>query len=283
MEERNLTLENRMEDLRKELYQAKELRDKLSLEAQKCAEERNRIRGSLKELLSQIDDLEEELKIIGERVNALRLSLKEKKEKRQGKKAQFQNLNNRLRDLKANGLYMSAYELEERIGKIEWRIQTTPLPLEEERRLVEDVKYLESHLAIHRQARKLSDEIESLKGDMDSDYREILELGERRKKLREQVLNMSKKAAEYRSEADTMHQKCLAQRDETRKVHTQYVEILGQVRILQKDLSRIEEDKRAKRAVELQNDLERSATEKLKARKRLSFDEFKVLAEKGKI
>jgi len=283
MENENSDLKNKVEDLRKELYQVEGLRDSLNLEAQKWAEKRNRIHKSLKESISEITNIKAKLKVLNERASALRASLQKSKERYREKKVQFQNLHKKLKDFMTKGLYMDGQELEDKIGKIDWKIQTTPLPIEEEKTLIEQVKLFESQLLIHKQIEKLKDEMESLKDEMSAAYQEISELAEQRGRLREGMLNFSERVSELKAEADEMHKKYLEYKDESQKVHLKYMEVLSRIKTLEQEVTKIEEERRSKRALELESDLERRALEKLKNRKKLTFDEFKILAEKGRI
>jgi len=283
MKDETLAVRERIEHLAEELSQLKEARDSLNIQARNEAERRDRVNKHFKESVDNITELKTQRNAANERTNALRASLQENKEKLREKKVQFQNFNRRLEDFVATGSYMSRKELEDRIEKIDWRIQTTTLPLAEENLLVDQARSLESQLIIHKQIENLKDEMRSLRNEMDAAHKEILELSEQRKKLRENIANFSKRASQLKSEADTMHQKYLTYKDEAQKTHLKYLEVLNQMKALQQELVKIEEGKRARLELELETELEKRALEKLRERKKLTFDEFKILAEKGKL
>jgi len=283
MEDKISDLEENIENLRRELNDAKESRDRSNLEAWKWAEERNRVHKSLKESVSKIADLRAKLKVVDERVGFLKTSLHEDRQRHREKRAQLQSLNNKLEDLKVKRSYINSQELEDRIEEIDWKIQTTTLPLEQEKLLVEQVKFLETQLTIQRQVAKLRNEIESLREKMNATDKEIPELIEQRRELRQDMLNFSKKHSELRTEADEMHRKYEQYKDEARKFHLTYLEILNQIKALEQEISETEEERKTKRVQELESDLEKRALEKLKNREKLTFDEFKILAEKGRL
>jgi len=283
MKEDASALNEKIENLRRQLSQFEQARDSLNAEARKWAEERNRFNVSFKESVNEITRSKEQRQTLNERIDSLRATLQMTREMFYEKKVQFQNLKKRLKDLAADGSYMTREELEDRISKIEWIIQTTTLPLEEENQLVDQVRSLESQLVIHKQTGKLWEEIQSLKDAMKAAHREIPEVIEQRRKLRERLVDSSKRASELKSEADKLHQKYLECRDEAQKAHLRYVEILNEMSTLQRELNKLEEEEKAKLELEIRTDLEKRAIEKLKERKKLTFDEFKVLAEKGKI
>jgi len=283
MKDETSALKERIEQLAEELSQLKEARDSLNIEARKEAERRDRANKHFKESVNNITELKTQRNAVNERTNALRTSLQENKERLREKKVHFQNLNRRLEDFVASGSYMSRKELEDRIAKIDWRIQTTTLPLAEENLLIDQVRSLESQLLIHKQIGNLKDEMRSLRDEMHVAYKEISELSEQRKKLRENIADFSKRASELKSEADKMHQKYLTYKDEAQKAHLKYLEALNQIKALQQELTKIEEGERTRLELELETDLEKRALEKLRERKKLTFDEFKILAEKGRI
>jgi len=283
MEKDDLALRNRIEGLRSELYQIQGVRDGLNLESRRWAEDRDRINKSFKASISNVRELKAKLRILNERISALRASLHANKERYREKKVQLQNLNNILKDFRAKGLRMGGQELEDEIERIDWRIQTTSLPIGEEKMLVEQVKLLESQLMVHKQIGKLRDEADSLRVQMGNAYQEIVELSGRRERLREDMLNSSKRASEFKSEADKMHKKYLGYKDQAHDVHLKCVEVLNQIKTLEQEIAKIEAERKAKRVVELESDLERKALEKLKSRKKLTFDEFKLLTKKGKL
>ena len=97
------------------------------------------------------------------------------------------------------------------------------------------------------------------------------------------MLELSKKLDDLKVKADELHGRYLSCRDEAQGFHRKYVEILNRTKSFKRELSEIEERRRAERTRELREDLEKKALEKLSGRKRLTLEELKILAEKGKI
>jgi uncharacterized coiled-coil DUF342 family protein len=283
MNDETISFESKIEELRKELDHFKEKRDGLNFEARRWAQERDRIHSNFKELLSKKSGAREKYGVINDRINILKKTMTEAREERRKKRVQLRILKGKLRDLTGKGSYARSENLKAKMEDIEWRIQTTPLQLEEEKRLVEEVRFLETQLAIDKQIEKLRDDESSLKDRMDAAYNGISELYEQKGKMREDMVQFSKKLDELKIKADEMHGKYLGYRDEAKKFHLRYVEILNQIRSLEGELDKMEEKRRAERSRELKKDLEKKALEKLSGRKRLTLEELKILAEKGKI
>jgi uncharacterized coiled-coil DUF342 family protein len=283
MNDKATSFESKIEELRKELDHFKEKRDDLNLEARRWAQERDRIHKDFKELLSKKSSSRERYRAINERINILKKVIIEAREERRKKKVRLRILKGKLRDLRARGSYARSEEMKAEMEDLEWRIQTTPLQLEEEKRLVEKVRFLETQLAIHSQIEKLGDDESSLKDRMDAAYNEVSELYEQKAKTRDDIVEFSKKLDELKTKADGMHGKYLECKDEARKFHLTYVDILNQIRSLEEELDKMEQKRRAERTRELEKDLEKKALKKLNGRKRLTLEELKILAEKGKI
>jgi uncharacterized coiled-coil DUF342 family protein len=283
MNDKATSFESKIEELRKELDHFREKRDDLNLEARRWAQKRDRIHKDFKELLAKKSSTRERYRAVNERINILKEVITEAREERRKKKVQLRILKGKLRDLRARGSYARSEDLKAEMEDLEWRIQTTPLQLEEEKRLVEDVRFLETQLAIHSQIEKLGDDQSSLKDRMDAAYNEVSELYEQKAKTRDDIVEFSKKLDEFKIKADGMHGKYLECKDEARKFHLMYVDILNQIRSLEEELDKMEQKRRAERTRELKKDLEKKALKKLDGRKRLTLEELKILAEKGKI
>ena len=283
MEDDADSLERKIENLREELDRIKEKRDSLNLEARKWADERDRVHKNFKEILSKRSGSREKYGAINERIRVLKATIAEAREERRRKRVQLRDFQGKVRHLRAKGFYMKSEDLKAKIDEIEWQIQTTPLQLEEEKRLIEQVRFLETQLSIHKQVEKLRDDETSLKRKTDMAYNEVSELYEQKGKMRENMLELSKRMDDLKVKADELHGGYLRCRDEAQGFHRKYVEILNQTKSLERELSEIEEKRRAERTCKLREDLEKKALEKLSGRKRLTLEELKILAEKGKI
>jgi len=85
----------------------------------------------------------------------------------------------------------------------------------------------------------------------------------------------------FRVEADNLHQKYLAVKRQSYELKEKHSEILRQIRSLQVDLDRAEKERQAKRQFDFCKELEERALKKLKGGERLTWEEYKILAEKG--
>jgi uncharacterized coiled-coil DUF342 family protein len=82
-------------------------------------------------------------------------------------------------------------------------------------------------------------------------------------------------------EAEEAHKKHIEARRQAEKMHQRCVPIMAQIHALLLQIKIVEEKKKTRRQAELIQELEKKALEKMKHGEKLTWDEFKILAEKG--
>ena len=182
----------------------------------------------------------------------------------------------------------SLREIEREIEKIDWKIQTTSLPLKEEQALVNRVRQLEVQLSAQKQTKKLKEKLFELRTEERSFgveaktlHEKLSELAEQSQKLHEQMLGALDKARELQVKADEAHQKYVETKQYAQKLHQQCVEVAEKIRTIRQELKEKADKKQAERQSEIQKELEKRALEKLKRGEKLLWEEFQILAEKG--
>jgi len=278
--------EKRIEELNRELYEIDAEQDRLKAEAIEWERKRDSIHKKIGELRLEVKGLKDKRDALNEEVKRLKSLRNEAKGRYREKILRIQDLRQRLREIKAKRPSRSAQDLEMEIKEIDWRIQTNPLPLDEEKRLVEQVRSLESQLKIQMEIKSLGDEIAGLKNDMKSleaeistHHEKVLNIAKQSQEAHLSVIEKLDKIRDLKAEADEMHKKYLESREKVRELHSRYKEILDQVRSLKKVIREKEEKEKAKRLSELRKKVEKEALDKLRRGEKLTFEEFKVLAE----
>lgn len=153
------SLEQRIGKLNQELASLKEERNKLDLEAKKWAEKRDSIHEQIKKLRAEAARLKEKRDILNEKVQELKSLREQAKTKRREKHAQILKLKEKIRSLTERKPSQSMRSTQREIEKIEWKIQTTSLPVKEEEMLISQVRQLEAQLLIHKQIEKSKEEL----------------------------------------------------------------------------------------------------------------------------
>lgn len=283
-------LRRRVADLEREASALRAELEVLEREARKLAEGRDHINSRVRELKleaikfkSERDALNEELKSL----NAIIYGLKREYNERIHA---FRELGQKIREHLGNKPPRDEESLMREIAEIDWKIQTTPLSLEEERKLIERVKSLESQLSFYRKLNSMIAERESLRRRLDEIRGEIASLKERvveaaakGRSFHERMIECFKRADELRAEADKIHEEYRAVKEKANALRLRYRGLLNQISAIKSLIHEEEERKRAKAISALKERVEKEALEKLKRGEKISFEEFKILAEQGKI
>jgi len=282
--------ERRIEELNRELDTVRTERDRLNKEAIRWAEKRNLLHEDIKRLRSEARSLKEKRDELNRRVKHLKTLREEARKKRGEKISHLKELRQKTRDLTAKRPKRSAQSLENEIEKIEWKIQTDSLSLDEERKLIERVKSLETQLEAYREIKNvknkiltLQEEVETLKKEISSRNEEISEVAKQSQRFHEKMIEKLEKIKELQAEADAMHKRYVENKEKAKAFHSKYVETLGQIKGLREIIRKREEAEKAKQIASLRKKLEKEALDKLRRGEKLTFEEFKLLAEQGKI
>ena len=214
----------------------------------------------------------------------------ERREKRATAIEQLKGQRLKIKATSATRATRSSKSLEDEIAEIDWKIQTEPHSLEEEKKLVNQVKALEIQLQAYKKMEQLKGKIyglgaeaQTLKDEIKTDSDKILELAEQSHKFHEKMIEGLEKAKTLKTEADENHRKYVENREKAKACHSKFVEKLEQVKSLRAAIRQKEEEEKSRHQADLKRKVEDEALEKLKQGKKLSFDEFKILAEQGKI
>ncbi|MCK4953550.1 hypothetical protein KAS14_07180, partial [Candidatus Bathyarchaeota archaeon] len=84
----------------------------------------------------------------------------------------------------------------------------------------------------------------------------------------------------FQSEADSAHQKHVQMKQEVKDFNKKHIKLSHQITTLKQKLHQVEEEKQNKRKLEISKDLEETALDKLRRGEKLTWEEFKILAEK---
>ncbi len=290
-EERSVVdLRRKIEELRLKLSEAKQEREASNDEGFQWAEKRGLLHERIRELRSDAMALKDKRDALNNEIQGLKATREEKRAVRGEKIDQIKGLRLKIRGAAVKSPPRNAAGLTKEIKAIDWKIQTNSLSLDEEKRLVEQVRDLESQLARWRivdglksDIAKLQGEVGALSDEIRSTSEKIALLASQSQKFHEEMMTKLEKTRKLKTEADEKHKEYVRFKEKAHAAHLKYLEILSQITPLQRAIRENEEKKKADATESLRSKLEKEATEKLKQRKKLTFDEFKILAEQGKI
>ena len=277
----------KIKELTQKLSGLKEQMSKLNAEAREWAEKRNKLNEQFKNLRAETLELRSERDKLNEKVKELKQQRNKMKTEIREKIGEIKKLSQEIRALTKKKPSINPQTLQKKVESIEWTIQTTPLDLEEEKELVEQVKQLEIRLNIHRKLGKLNQKMLELQAELKAietknrHYHEKLtENAQKSQGTHERMLEKIAEAEELKMEADNLHQLFLRTKERTKPFQGKIIEILDRIKRLKEEI-REEEEKEKKRIEEvLREKLEKRAREKLKRGEKLTWEEFQILAEK---
>ena len=275
------SLKKKITELRRQLAPLREEHDKLNSEAKERAGKRNALHKQIKKLRAKAYMLKQKRDTLNKRVQELKTLREEANKKRREKHAQILKLRKEIRALVEKKPSRSMDNIKTEIEKLEWKIQTKPLTLKEEKVLIDQIRPLENQLSVYKKLQKLKNNLTELRTEekeLESKAKtyhiKLLELAEQSQELHKEMLEVLNEAGALQGEADKAHQRFLETKQKARSLHQR-------IKLLREELQRIEEENKARHELELRKGVEERALEKLKRGEKLTWEEFKVLAEKG--
>jgi uncharacterized coiled-coil DUF342 family protein len=249
-----------------------EKRDKLN-------EQFKKIRLEIRELKNERDNLNEKVKTLKQQRDAARAKIRTNIEE---VKAHSQKIT----ELKKKTPKTRRQELQKEFEDIEWKIQTTPLDRQEEKSLIETVKQLETQLNVYKKidqhAKKIGElrkELETLEKAADAAHRELTETAQKSQEIHAKMTAKIDESKGIKGEADSLHGAYIQAKEQARPLHEEIKKLTEQRKKLQ-DAVREEDEKIKKNAKKaLKEKLESQARDKLQRGEKLSWDEFKLLAD----
>jgi len=283
-------LEQRIEELNHKLDSLKEELHKLNLEARPWAEKRDSIHEKIKVLRTKVADLKEKRDGLNKRVQELKNLREQAKADRSEKHTQILKLKEKLRSLEEKKPIRSVHDVESEIERLEWKIQTTSLPVREEEMLIDQVRTLETQLLTYKKIRELKESLLELRAEEKAletkakiHHEKLSELAKQSQGFHEEMTKILSQIHDLRGQADNAHQKYAEIKQQAQPLRQEREELLLQVNSLKQELRQAEEKKQLKRQRELRKELVDKALEKLKRGEKLSWEEFKVLSEQKKV
>ncbi len=261
-------------------------------------EQVKKTREEIKQIKVERDDLNEKVKQLKEQRDLVRTKVTPIMD-------EIKTLDDKIAELRKKVPRVNQRALQEELDAIEWKISTTSLDLQEEKRLVGEVKELELQLvgfkridSKYQRIKELLSQRRILDAEADGFHREMTELAKKSQELHSTMVEKFNAIKRDRSEADLLHQAFIKAKEQNLFWYAQIRLLIGQstsIRNTQREhyqARRTEEDARrkeeeAKRKQELEERAQKEqaikekigteAREKLQRGEKLSWDEFQVM------
>jgi len=280
----------KIEELNHQLAALKQERDKLNNEARVWAERRNAIHEQIKTLRGEARNLREKRDAINQKVKELKGLREQAKSQQKEKRAQITKAKERMHVVMGKKPSRRMADIQKEIDSLEWKIQTTSMPVKEEKVIVDQVRILESQRAVHRQLQELKNALFELQTEEKAfatraklHHETLAELAEQGQRFHEQMIESMTKVQSLKSEADAAHQKYVEFRQKASEAHQKVLELLQQINSLKQEIQQKEEEQQAQKRQELREEALKKAHEKMKRGEKLTWEEFKLLGEQGAV
>lgn len=280
-------IEQKIAELSHELATINENRDRLNFEAKRWAEKRNILHEQIKSLRVEVNKLKEKRDKLNDQVKELKDLREHAKTELMTRNGQLSESKKKLETLLERIPRKNIREIKKKIKGFEWEIQTTHLTLKEEKSLIDRVKLLEAQLLVHNQLLKLKNNHVKLKAEREAlglnaklYHKQLSEFAEQSQSFHENMLEILNKIQAFQSEADSAHQKHVQMKQEVKDFNKKHIKLSHQITTLKQKLHQVEEEKQNKRKLEISKDLEETALDKFRRGEKLTWEEFKILAEK---
>lgn len=155
------------------------------------------------------------------------------------------------------------------------------------------MKELETELAVHGEMRKLKktaynhiSEIKRLKSTIDKHHKELSEFAKNSQECHEKMMSSLSKADQLSKEAEDAHQNFIKIKKEADDFHKSYSALIAQIREIERQIREIDENvhrEQIMKALKSREKVSQKAQHKLETGEKLTFDEFKILIERGEI
>ena len=299
-QEGNINLQ--IEKIKKQIIEANsqikkfvEKRDQLHEQARKSREEINQIKAERDALNEKVKSLKEQRNLVRAQATPIIEEVKAIDEK--------------IAELKKNVPRVSQRELQEELDAIEWKISTTSMDMQEEKRLVGEVKELELQLKGYKKIDKKNQKIKvlitqrkTIDAKADIFHQELTDLAKKSQELHTRMIEKVSSVKKDRTEADSLHQAFVKAKEQNALWYEQIKALMDQsrgIRVVNRQfdlVKRKEEDakrqaeqakwreEQAQRAVkekEIKEKIGAEAKEKLNRGEKVNWEEFQFMLGNG--
>ena len=260
--------------------------NKASAETKTTIEKRDKLNEQFKKLRMETQELRNERNKLNEKVQSLKQQRDQTRDKIRTIIEELKTHSQKITELKKKTPRQSHLELQKGLEDIEWKIQTTPLEMQEEKRLIENVKQLETKLNIYRKidikVKKIAElrkELVTLEANADNAHQELTEIAKKSQELHTKMMVKISGSKIIKDEADSLHGAYVQTKEQVKPLHEKVKKLTEQKKKLQ-DIIQEEDKKRKKNAEQaLKEKLESQARDKLQRGEKLSWNEFQLLSD----
>ena len=282
----------RTSQLESELAKIREQRDNLNDQARKWSEKRNEAQNQIASITEEAEKTRKIRDELNSRVAELKKQRVQKQTEVSGKRVTYLNMQHKMNDLTVSQP-LTERAARKKFHELEWLIQTSRLSPKDEQKIIQQVKNYEKQLAIYRTIKDKETKLQDVRLDLEGSrlgaknrHAELSKLAEESQRNHEKMLAFLRKASELKTEARKAHQLLVETRRKADEAHKMLVELLTEKRVIDGQIrasGKASQLEQIKRGIDMQEEIARVATGKMQRGEKLTFDEFKLLLERGKV
>jgi phosphoserine phosphatase len=276
----------KIQELEQQLSILRLERDKLNSEAKAWAEKRNAVHEQVKTLRGEAKQLKEKRDSINQKVKEQKTLREQARNLQREKRAQVSKAKEKLQGMMEKTPSRRVADIQKEIDRIDWTIQTTSIPVSEEKALVDKVRVLESQRAALKQWLELKNTLVELKTEEKAlatqakqHHETLTQLVEQGQECHKRMFELVSEAQSLRSEADAAHQKNMEFRQKANEIHQRFLQTLQLINSVKQEAQKKEEAKQTEKTEKLREEAVQKAQEKMKRGEKMTWEEFKLLTE----
>ena len=271
----------------------------------KYVEKRNQLHEQVRKSRDEINQIKTERDTLNQKVKALKEQRNLIRDQTTPIMEQVSALDAKIAELRKTVPRVSQHELQEELDAIEWKISTTSLDIQDEKRLVGEVKALELQLKgykkidkQHQKIKELLNQRKVLDAQADVFHKELTELAKKSQDLHSSMIEKVNAVKKDKAEADSLHQAFIKAKDQNNLWYEQIRQLIDQNRgqravFREFDLAKRKEEEAkwqaeqakrkeeaAQRAVkekEIKEKIGSEAKEKLQRGEKVNWEEFQMM------
>jgi len=278
----------------------KQQREELNRKVTTIANKRNHLNEQVKELIVSAKEEREKR----DQCNQLISDIKEKKniflKELEGFDGQIQRLEEQLNQSQDKNTpqkrrpNISTGRIQKEIQDLEWKLQTTSnLSITEEREIVDQINRLEQRFrearesdVISRDLKTIYNRIRDLRGKLRSLDRDLRTKAHESRIHHKSMIQAFKNADVFRKQADELHAQFLDAKKQANLIHNEYLTHIREINKTRQFINKNKQKFRQKQNEERREKLKvktEDAKKKFDQGRKLSFEEFRTLVDKGLI
>ncbi len=252
-------------------------------------ETRNQYNENRRSKLNEVQTLKEKRDHFNEFVKAQKNLLIEKRKNIRENIEEIQQHQQLIRDALFN-VNMSKDEAQNRVNDLDWRLQTNPTNIEEEKKIASEIIKLQIIIEKYSRVESNKKEIQRLQDEIDVQRKEIDLVGEQIKRAvnqsqvhHKEMIQRFQESKELKNHADNTHRDFLEVKKEINDIREKLInkrEILSKLEYEIKKLDSLEKEVKSEKEEERVTKIVTRTQRKIKDGEKVTFDEFKLLLER---